>query len=106
MCGTASRGTLRSEVKGEARRRPPEDMSGEESRDSSCIPSAPRKSKSKGPAFLAKRRPRESIELDQPMITLRIASQMPINAAAEIKPAQIGSAPSTQIWCALVPGVR
>ena len=96
MRGTASRGTLRSEVKGEARRRPPEDMSGEESRESSCIPSAPRRS-----------RLRESVEhATQPMITLSTASQMPINAAAEISPAQIGSAPSTQIWCALVPGVR
>ena len=38
------------------------------------------------------------------MNTFSNASQIPINAAAEINPAQIGSAPSTQIWVALVPG--
>ena len=37
--------------------------------------------------------------------TLINASQMPINAAAEMRPAQIGSAPSTQILLAWVPGV-
>ena len=42
---------------------------------------------------------------NQLMNTLISASQMPINAAAEIRPAQIGSAPSTQIWLDLVPGV-